>query len=136
MGDILNRLECDTLIERFKEHVVAEPSHIRSLSDKDWLELVTEISLRRKLAIEFPNVCTKTADTISINSSDADSSFLNQTQSSINENSLIFSPPPCKKSKNIYRNFKEEITLHKLLQKHHLTEKLTNEQRQILMASS
>ena len=138
---LLKSLDCADIEDRFK-HATLQDLH--SLSHKEWTELVPEACVRLKLELIFPNAGVSSADTASICSSEGESSF-NRTQSSINEDSILFRTPPPKKNKNSFRYFKEEMSLQRLLQKHHLTEKflihhtknqsseLTNEQRHILV---
>ena len=92
---LLKSIDCADIEERFIQNATIEDLH--SLSHKEWCDLVPEQSIRSKLELTFPNAGLSSADTISIISSEGESSF-NRTQSSINEDSILFRTPPAKKN--------------------------------------
>ena len=135
--------ECEGLLDSMLENNITIDD-LSTMSHQEWCDLLPEVELRAKMATRFPNAEVSSADTESNSSSEIESS-LNRTQSSLNDSVSLFSPPPAKKSKNSFRYFKEEMSLQRLLQKHHLTEKillhytnnedteLTDEQRHMLV---
>ena len=107
---LLKSLDCADIEERFIQNATIEDLH--SLSHKEWCDLVPEQSIRSKLELTFPNAGLSSADTISIISSEGESSF-NRTQSSINEDSILFRTPPAKKKRKIVSDILKKKCLFK-----------------------